>query len=47
MMSVRWLASRVAQRGPAFEANRPVEAPDTEKGSEISPGLRQVPDEPE
>lgn len=44
---VRWLASRVAQRGPAFQANRQVEPRDTKKGSAIRPLHRQAKDEAE
>ncbi len=42
---MQWLDSRVAQRGPAFQAIRQIEPLDTMKGSAISPVHRQAQDE--
>ena len=44
---VQWLDSRIAQRGPAYQANSQVVHHDAKKGAAIKPGHRRGPGESE
>ena len=44
---VRWLESRIEQRGPAYQENRPADHGGVKTASTIKPGQNPAPDESE